>query len=161
MVGLIPHAPQYYTRMVSVATYHLFHLLFLNINRELLVFYAGRFLINYYSEFISQIVNIPVVWIMCCSHEIVIQVFSYIGKVHEHYPFRNCIAEPWILLVTVTSVDHHFFPINIKEVFFIIPPEPSKTQGSRISICDCLSVNNLTINFIEVRIIICLLYTSD
>src|SRR5450756_957468 len=128
MVGLIAHTPEHYTRMVTVATDHLFQLLFLNLRRKILVLNIWDFLINCNSEFISQIVNKSVIGIMCCSHEVIIQVFSYISIIHQCDPFWNGITKPWIFLVTVSSMYQHFFTVHIQEVFFIIPPEPTKTK---------------------------------
>ena len=45
VVGFVSHTPKHYARMVTVTTYHLFHLLFLNLHREFLVINTGRFLI--------------------------------------------------------------------------------------------------------------------
>ena len=154
MVGLTPHTPQHYTRMVTVASDHLFHLLLLNLCREFLVFYTRCFLIYYNAKFICQLVYRLVIGIVGRLHKIIIQIFSNILKVHNPNPFWDGISKPGIILITVSTMDDYFFTIHIEEVFFIIPFKPTKAQRTRIIIRYCLSVNYLRINLVQVWIII-------
>src|ERR1035437_9185050 len=154
MVCLVTHTPLHYTRMVSVATDHLLHLLFLNLNGEFLVQNTWGFLICYNSVFIGKVINKLVVLIMSCSNEVIIKVFSYIFIIHFCYPFWYGITQPGIFLLTVSSMDHHFFTIHIEKIIFIIPHKPTKTQRTRIDISHSFFIKDMRINFVEVWIII-------
>src|SRR5450759_11847 len=123
--------------MVPVAAYHLFHLLFLHFYSKILILYAWRFFIDNNTVLISQFVYKFIIWIMNRAHKVIFQVFRHIKIIHYCYPFRNCITKPWILLMTVSSMNYHFRSIHVKEVLFIVPAEPSEPEGT------CISINNL------------------
>src|SRR5664280_1351453 len=128
MIGLIPHAPEHNARMVPVSPYHLLHLLLLNFGRKILVLDAGRLFIYNNSVFVCQLIYIFIIRVMGCAHEVIVQVLLYIREIHQGDPLRNCVAEPWVFLVSIPSVDNHLLTIYIEKILLIIPFYPAEAE---------------------------------
>ena len=135
IVGLVAHAPNDYARMVPVPAYHLAAVLLLHGIAEVLVLYVREFLVDADAVMVHECVNRWIVGIVGGAHVVDVQPVLHILHIPLCNPLREGLAEPYILLVPVDSVQVDGLSVKYQAVDVVVPFHCPDTEFGGVSVC--------------------------